>query len=235
MYNLNISYAKGNISSHQEKYNIKLTMLDISAKHGNSGSPIISQETGKVIGILSGAIPGQEAGDEVNYMIPICYLYDLIKKITDEEKAEADELEGLKEEETTINTKSNMTWAEVKRLLRKEYKVAKEDNDFLVFDFDLENDRAQRVFVERVETKDGEQWINISSCIGLIDNSEINEVLELLDRKCWGGLIKSGDKHFISHSLLLETASNSTLIYPVLTLAQLADEIEEKYTGGDQY
>lgn len=226
---LNVSFNKGYVSSIQVKDGIKQIMLDIAATHGNSGGPVISCKTGKVEGLLTGGIR-----EIVPYVVPICYLHDLLNEIAEEEKAEADESESPKEVPRP-DTRTNMTWADVKRLLRKEYKVATEENDFLAFDFELENNRAQRVCVERAETKDGEQWINISSCIGLIDNSELNEVLELLDGKCWGGLIKSGDKHFVRHSLLLATASNSTLIYPISTLAQLADEIEEKYTGGDQY
>ena len=78
VYDLNISFAKGNVSSNQVIGGIKKTMLDISAKHGNSGSPIISCKTGKVVGHLEGIVPGQDDWEEVNYMMPVCHLHDLI-------------------------------------------------------------------------------------------------------------------------------------------------------------
>ena len=155
---------------------------------------------------------------------------------SDQAKSEiSEEPTEAKKSVTKEDSKTVEKWADVKRFLRNEYNVSEEDDKLLAFDFNLDNGRSQRVLVNLAQTEDGEQWINIYSCIGLIDNSELNEVLELLDGNCWGGLIKSGDKHFVRHSLLLETASNSTLIYPISTIAQLADEIEEKYTGGDQY
>ena len=234
VYDLNMSFAKGIVSSHQVKFGINLTMLDISAKHGNSGGPIISYKTGKVVGTLRGGVVGQNVADEVNYMTPICYLHNLINEIADEDKAEADKPEAT-QEESAENVKPNMTWAEVKRLLRKEYKVATEENDFLAFDFDVDNNRSQRVCVERVETKEGIQWIMVYSCVGLIDNSEINEVLKMIGEYAFGGLVQRNDKHFVSYSLLLDTASESNLLSPINTIAQLADEIEEKYIGGDQY
>ena len=88
VFNLNISFAKGNVSSNQVKNGIKKTMLDISAKHGNSGSPLISCKTGKVVGTLKGIVPGQEAWEEVNYMMPVCYLHELLHEIEEEEKDE---------------------------------------------------------------------------------------------------------------------------------------------------
>ncbi len=234
VFNLNISFAKGNVSSNQVIDGIKRTMLDISAKHGNSGSPIISCKTGRVVGTLKGIVPGQEAWEEVNYMMPVCYLHELWHEIEKKKKPASKELDKTSKE-PKLDQKSSKKWADVKRLLRKAYKVAEEDDKILAFNFDLENGRSQRVFVELAQTEDGEQWIKISSCVGLIDLSEINEVLKMLDGYCWGGLTVNGEKHYISHSLLLSTASETTLISPIATLAQMADEIEEKYIGGDQY
>lgn len=235
VFNLNISFAKGNVASNQVIDGVKKTMLDISAKHGNSGSPIISCKTGKVVGALKGIVPGQEAWEEVNYMMPVCYLHDLLHELTEEEKTTVSKQLNKTSEELQLDKKASKKWADVKRLLRKAYKVAVEENNALAFDFTLDKDRTQRVFVELAQTSDREQWVKISSCLGLIDISEINDVLKMLDGYCWGGLVFSGEKHYISHSLLLSTSSESTLISPIATLAQLADEIEEKFTGGDQY
>jgi|GEM_PF-2693751 len=234
VFNLNISFAKGNVSSNQIKNELKRTMLDISAKHGNSGSPIISCKTGKVIGILRGCVLGQEAGDEVNDMMPVCYLHELLHELEEEKKA-ASKKANKSQDEPRLDAKPLKKWADVKRFLRNEYKVAKEDKDFLTFEFELENNRSQLVCVERAETQDGIQWIMVSSCVGLIDDSEIDEVLKMVGEYAFGGLVKTDDKHFVRYSLLLESASELSLLRPINTIAQLADEIEEKYIGGDQY
>lgn len=72
---LNISFAKGYVSSNQIIKGINTTLLDISAKAGNSGSPIVSVDSGKVIGILKGSLSGGVRNqEEVNYMLPISYI-----------------------------------------------------------------------------------------------------------------------------------------------------------------
>lgn len=73
---LNISFAQGYVSSNQVVNGIDRTLLDISAKAGNSGSPIVSTETGRVIGILCGSMI--QGNEEVNYMLPISYISRVI-------------------------------------------------------------------------------------------------------------------------------------------------------------
>ena len=76
---LNISYAKGYISSYQTINGPARAFLDISAKAGNSGSPVASFENGKIIGFLSGSILGGENNrEEVNYMVPVSLLEEIL-------------------------------------------------------------------------------------------------------------------------------------------------------------
>ncbi len=78
---LGLSFTKGYVSSNQVIHNQKRTLLDISAKAGNSGSPVIDYITGKVIGILAGSYHGGvNNAEEINYMIPILYLYDILQE-----------------------------------------------------------------------------------------------------------------------------------------------------------
>lgn len=78
--NLDASFSRGYVSSNQTIDGIKKTLLDISAKAGNSGSPIISLETGKIIGILCGSLHGGLNNmEEINYMIPITYLNRILQ------------------------------------------------------------------------------------------------------------------------------------------------------------
>lgn len=72
---MSASFTRGYVSSIQKKNDRKRALLDISAKAGNSGSPVISIKTGSVIGVLSGSVVGGVNNrEEVNYMIPIAYL-----------------------------------------------------------------------------------------------------------------------------------------------------------------
>ncbi len=258
---LNISVTKGSVASNQRKDGIRKTMLDIKACHGNSGGPVVSRENGKVIGLLSGSEignPGQNF-DEVNYMIPVYYLNELITKTTDtgkkEEKKDNGESATLKKTKKSQNEekvpKENensssdkviaaqnfKTWAEVKRFLRNKYGTAEENNDCLAFDFELNDGRTQCVYIElKTSENNASQWVCVSSCIGLIDESEINDVLAEINDWCFGGLVfeKEFNKHFIRYSQLLCCTTEQSLIGPIEAIAIMADEFEEKYIGGDQ-
>ncbi len=76
---LNISLARGYVSSNQTRNNQRTTFLDIKAFHGNSGGPIVSLESGLIIGVLVGAVLDQAGG--LTMMIPIRYLRDLVEKL----------------------------------------------------------------------------------------------------------------------------------------------------------
>lgn len=75
----NVSLYKGYVSSNQIEGGCSIVYLDINVKQGNSGSPVISTKTGKVIGILSGAQIGGtwELREKMPYMIPIQHFLKL--------------------------------------------------------------------------------------------------------------------------------------------------------------
>ena len=77
----NISFYKGYVSSNQVKDGNSVTFLDIDIKSGNSGSPVISTKTGKVIGIISGVKVGGNMmlKEKMPYMIPIQHFVNLIE------------------------------------------------------------------------------------------------------------------------------------------------------------
>lgn len=77
----NISFYKGYVSSNQVKNGNSITFLDIDVKSGNSGSPVISARTGKVMGIISGIKLGGNRAltEKMPYMIPIQHFLELIK------------------------------------------------------------------------------------------------------------------------------------------------------------
>lgn len=77
----NISFYKGYVSSNQVNDGNSVTFLDIDVKSGNSGSPVISAKSGKVIGIISGIKVGGRAAlnEKMPYMIPIQHFLELNK------------------------------------------------------------------------------------------------------------------------------------------------------------
>lgn len=76
---LSLSLTKGYVSSVQTKNGIKNVYLDISARRGNSGSPVIDTKTGEVIGLLCGSITSGSDNlvEEINYMRPMSYFWQL--------------------------------------------------------------------------------------------------------------------------------------------------------------
>lgn len=78
----NISFYRGYVSSNQVDNGNSITFLDIDVKSGNSGSPVISTKTGKVIGIISGIkVGGQRLlSEKMPYMIPIQHFLKLSNK-----------------------------------------------------------------------------------------------------------------------------------------------------------
>lgn len=77
----NISFYKGYVSSNQERDGNSITFLDIDVKSGNSGSPVISAKTGKVVGIMSGIKVGGKMAltEKMPYMIPIQHFLELMQ------------------------------------------------------------------------------------------------------------------------------------------------------------
>ena len=263
---LNMSITKGYISSNQKKYGLNLTMLDIAARHGNSGGPVISCENGMVIGLLKGSITGNigQDLDEVNYMLPVSYLYDLINS-ADEEIETAEETEAVEAESSTKAQKkeksdrpsksskkemSEKTEAKGKdsdeyKLSTKPFKTWAEVKRFLRKHYVVDReDNDWLVFKFTFEDSDRSQevvvtlandkWLNVISTIGLIDDTEINKVLEDLCDFNYGGLIKLDDKHCIRYAVPISGVSEESLIIPIETIASIADKYEEEFIGGDQ-
>lgn len=74
---LNASVFHGAVSSVQIKGGIERVFVDMQAKAGSSGGPVISAETNEVIGVLCGSyIEGNIIKEELNYIIPIKYVWE---------------------------------------------------------------------------------------------------------------------------------------------------------------
>lgn len=76
---LNPSLFEGRISSSQIVQNTERLYVDIQAKRGNSGGPVIDRNSGCVVGVLCGS---QLEGDsrlveEINYIRPVRYIWEM--------------------------------------------------------------------------------------------------------------------------------------------------------------
>jgi len=73
-----IAFTAGQVSSINNETMHPLIEVDLSGKHGNSGSALIDVNTGKCIGIFSGASDNNPI-DVIKYAWPIQHLWNLIK------------------------------------------------------------------------------------------------------------------------------------------------------------
>ena len=75
------SINKDNCMPENEK-DVERIYLDLSGQPGNSGSPVVDKKTGSVIGIFAGASLARKGYlvNEINYAIPLKYLWNLIYK-----------------------------------------------------------------------------------------------------------------------------------------------------------
>lgn len=76
---LNHSIFEGKIASTQIQRGFEKQFVDMQAKRGNSGGPVIDRNTGLVVGVLCGS---QTEGDfslveEINYIRPIKYVWEV--------------------------------------------------------------------------------------------------------------------------------------------------------------
>lgn len=79
--NADYSNFSGRIASsgdQKDEYGIRY-LLNMEAKCGNSGGPIIARKDGEVIGVLLGSIlnHGRQITEEINYMRPIQYFWEI--------------------------------------------------------------------------------------------------------------------------------------------------------------
>ncbi|MCR4642129.1 MAG: AAA family ATPase [Lachnospiraceae bacterium] len=75
---LTISHFSGRIASVQNVHGIDRVYIDSTALHGNSGSPVISRQDGRMIGVFSGSVTPSKNGnlDELNFFYPISYFWE---------------------------------------------------------------------------------------------------------------------------------------------------------------
>jgi len=125
------------------------------------------------------------------------------------------------------------TWKQIKDFIRSNFNLQEDEGDFFQMTFNLENDRTQLAFVQKIKSQNEAIWMQISSPIGLIEDDEINYALEMLNEKMCGGMVKIGEKHFIRECLPIDDLSPEQFVAVMEILVGVADEMEERLIGGD--
>lgn len=74
---LNPSYFEGSVSSKNPKGGYDRIYVNMEAKSGCSGAPVISVESGNVAGILCGSVldRSEDLTEELNYIVPVRYIW----------------------------------------------------------------------------------------------------------------------------------------------------------------
>ena len=127
-----------------------------------------------------------------------------------------------------------VTWEEVKDFIRSNYKLQSDEGDFFSLVFELDNDRSQLVIIRKDQTPNGDIWIQMASPVGIIEQDKLNDALEMLDGMICGGLIKSGEKYFVRHCMPIGDISPEEFATPLYFISGIADDLEQRFIGGDE-
>ena len=125
------------------------------------------------------------------------------------------------------------TWKEIKDFIRNNYNLQKDEGDFFQMTFEIDENRSQLVFVQKTKSQSGDIWIQIASPIGLIEDDEINDALEMLNDAMCGGMVKMGERHFVRHCMPIDELSPDQFIKSMNIIVGVADDMEKRFIGGD--
>jgi hypothetical protein len=128
------------------------------------------------------------------------------------------------------------SWGDLVHFVRSEYQVVKAAGDEVRIVVGFEDQRRQTVILQREVMDKREEWVQIVSPCGRIDQVDIQQVLEELgNTTVVGGAVIIGDHLVLRHSLPLENLDINEFVDPLALVAGTADRIEERFVGGDGY
>lgn len=128
------------------------------------------------------------------------------------------------------------TWGDLVSFIRSEYRVTRVEPDEIRIEVEFEDERRQAVIVYREVLDKREEWVQIASPCGRVDQVNLAALLtELGQTAVVGGAVIMGEFVAVRHSLPLENLDINEFVDPMSLLAGTADELEEKFTGGDGF
>ncbi|KAA2250964.1 YbjN domain-containing protein [Solihabitans fulvus] len=128
------------------------------------------------------------------------------------------------------------SWGDVVAYVRAEYQVIAQDRDEIRILFEFDDDRSQVVVLAREVLDELHEWVQIASPCALVADVDLKQLLEEVGHTTVaGGAAIMGDHVVLRHSLPLENLDINELVDPMTLVAGSADELEEKFVGGDSY
>jgi hypothetical protein len=128
------------------------------------------------------------------------------------------------------------TWGDLVAFVRTEYRVTRVETDEIRIEVEFEDERRQAVVIYREVLDQREEWVQIASPCGKAAEVNLPALLaELGGTAVCGGAVIMGEYVAVRHSLPLENLDINEFTDPLALVAGVADELEEKFTGGDGY
>lgn len=128
------------------------------------------------------------------------------------------------------------TWGDLLTFVRTEYRVTRVEQDEIRIEVEFDDERRQAVVIYREVLDQREEWVQIASPCGVAAKVNLAGLLtELGHTAVCGGAVIMGEYVAIRHSLPLENLDINEFVDPLALVAGVADELEEKFTGGDGY
>jgi hypothetical protein len=128
------------------------------------------------------------------------------------------------------------TWPEVINYVRTRYEVLEENDDWLRFQLDVEDNRTQQVAVHHMPAVEGGAWLEISSPVGRADSIDLGRLLELAGTSIVGGAAVVDGVALLKHTVPLEDLSvREEFERPLGLLVARADTFERELTEADHF
>lgn len=134
------------------------------------------------------------------------------------------------------------TWRDLVAFIRENYKVIRDEPDeirirvrFAGQDVD-DDERVQTVVIAREMLDRREVWVQIATPFAKVGQVDLQAVLEEVGTTTVvGGVVIMGDYLVLRHSLPLVHLDLNEFTDPVRLVAAAADELEQRFTGQDDY
>ena len=128
------------------------------------------------------------------------------------------------------------TWSDLVTFIRTEYRVTRLEPDEVRVEVEFDDDRRQIVIMQREVLDKREEWVQIASPCGKVNDVNLAALLDHLGNNAVvGGAVIMGDYVVLRHSLPLSHLDINEFVDPMELIAGTADELEEIFTGGDGF
>ena len=119
------------------------------------------------------------------------------------------------------------TKLEVGNFLRSNFKLEETSPDIYIIEADLEQNRAQLVFVNVVD-----ELIVFTSPFASVNDLTAKQALNAVQNQLFG-LREFGEHYCLSHMVFTADLDASEILHSVAFLSQAADNLEKNIVGGD--